>query len=438
MKRIVVVGGGAGGLELVSKLGRKYRKKKDVDIILVDSAERHLWKPLLHEVATGIMDVAADALEYRAHALHTGYTYRYGELEAVDRDKKRIQMAPLLSSKGNEILQRRYLSYDYLVIAVGSVTNDFGTPGVADHCIALDRSAQAVMFHQELMEELLRFSGDQTVDPVRVAIVGGGATGVELSAELHHVVEELTKYAPEHIEEFSNVPPERYFKVTLVEAGPRLLPPLPEDISARAKEALEKLGVDVRLSTMVTEAESDGLRTREGELIPACLMVWAAGIKAPEFLANIDGLDTNRINQLVVNASLQTTQDLQIFAIGDCASFEISEGVFVPPRAQSAHQMAMTCYKNLVALISDENAELKPYVYSDKGSLVNLAKYKTLGAMMAPLFGKELLFEGAMARLFYLSLYRMHQSALHGQFKTIFFVWAGHVHRTVRKMIKLH
>ena len=110
----------------------------------------------------------------------------------------------------------------------------------------------------------------------------------------------------------------------------------------------------------------------------------------------------------------------------------------MPPRAQSAHQMAMISYKNLMALISDENAELRPYVYSDKGSLVNLAKYKTLGAMMAPLFRKELLFEGAMARLFYLSLYRMHQSALHGHFKTIFFVWAGHVHRTVRRMIKLH
>ena len=177
MRRIVVVGGGAGGLELVSNLGRKYRKWSDVDIMLVDSAERHLWKPLPHEVATGIMDVAADALEYRAHALHTGYTYRYGELEAVDREKKQIQLAPLFSSKGFEILQRRHLDYDYLVIAVGSVTNDFGTPGVADHCIALDRSAQAGLFHQELMEELLRFSGDQAVDPVRVAIVGGGWVG---------------------------------------------------------------------------------------------------------------------------------------------------------------------------------------------------------------------------------------------------------------------
>jgi NADH dehydrogenase len=435
MRRIVVVGGGAGGLELVSKLARKYRRSKDVEVLLVDSAERHLWKPLLHEVATGIMDVAADALEYRAHALHTGYSYRYGELENVDRGERRIRLAPMLNSKGMEILPRRYLKYDYLVIAVGSLTNDFGTPGVAEHCFTLDRSGQAVLFHQELMEELLRFSGDSEVEPVRVAIVGGGATGVELSAELHHVVEELQKYAPKHITEYADAHADRYFKVTLVEAGPRLLPPLPEETSSRAKQAL---GVDVKVSTMITEVLSEGLRTKDGELIPACISVWAAGVKAPDFLGDIAGLETNRINQLVVGPSLQTSCDPRIFAIGDCASYEMSEGIFVPPRAQSAHQMADRCYKNLLALVANENAELKPFVYSDMGSLVNLAKYKTFGAMIAPLFGKDLMFEGAIARMFYLSLYRMHQSALHGHIRTVFFVMAGRVHRTVRRMIKLH
>jgi NADH dehydrogenase len=323
-------------------------------------------------------------------------------------------------------------------MAVGSVTNDFGTPGVAENCITLDRSAQAVLFHNELVEELVRFSGDEEADPVTVAIVGGGATGVELSAELHHLVEELQKYAPVHLEEFVDAPTTRYLKVTLVEAGPRLLPPLPESISLKAKAALEKLGVDVRLSTMITEATPEGLKTKEGDLIPACIKVWAAGIKAPDFLANIAGLETNRINQLVVTKTLQTSRDLNIFAIGDCASFEIKKGVFVPPRAQSAHQMAMTCYKNLSVLIGDTKAGLIPYVYSDKGSLINLAKYETLGAMMAPLFNKELFIEGALAKIFYLSLYRMHQSALHGYLRTAFFVWAGSIHKTVRRMIKLH
>ena len=438
MKRIVVVGGGAGGLELVAKLGRKYRKHKEVEITLVDSAERHLWKPLLHEVATGVMEVGADALEYRAHALKNAYRYRFGALQAIDRDKKQIELAPLINSKGVKILNTRFIAYDYLVVAVGSVSNNFGTPGVAENCISLDRSKQAVLFHDELTEELIRFSGEEGVDPVAVAIVGGGATGVELSAVLHHVVEELQKYAPTDVEEFVDAPVERFLKITLIEAGPRLLPPLPESLSMKAKDALDKLGVNVRLSTIVTEATADGLRTKDGELIPACLMVWAAGVKAPDFLNNIAGLETTRNNQLAVTHTLQTTLDPAIFAIGDCASCEISPGVFVPPRAQSAHQMAMNCYRNINTLVGGKDTDLKPYRYVDMGSLVNLAKYKTLGAMVAPFAGKELFIEGAMAKLFYLSLYRMHQIALHGYLRTGFFMLAGRIHKTVRGMIKLH
>jgi len=185
------------------------------------------------------MDVGADALEYRAHALKNGYQFKYGELEAIDRDKQQIQLAPLYSSKGAQILSKRYIPYDYLVMAVGSVTNDFGTPGVAEHCISLDHSAQAVLFHSELMEELIRFTGDDNARPLSIAVVGGGATGVELSAELHHVVDELQKYAPTHLDDYVDAPIESYLKVTLVEAGPRLLPPLPESISCKAKDALE-------------------------------------------------------------------------------------------------------------------------------------------------------------------------------------------------------
>jgi NADH dehydrogenase len=438
MKHIVVVGGGAGGLELVAKLGRKYRKNADVEITLVDSAERHLWKPLLHEVATGFMDEGADALEYRKHALKHGYRYRFGCLEGIDRDQRQIQLAPLINSKGVEILPARYIPYDFLVLAIGSISNDFGTPGVAENCITLDLSSQAVLFYRELTEELLRFSGDESVDPVRVAIVGGGATGVELSAVLHQVIEELQKYAPVHVEEFMEAPIDRYLKITLVEAGTRLLPPLPEHLSARAQDELEKLGIDVRLSTMVTQATPDGLLTKSGELIPATLMVWAAGVKAPPVLHNIAGLETNRSNQLVVNKTLQTTLDSSIFALGDCASFEMSPGKFVPPRAQSAHQMAMNCYKNLNSLLAGEPAKLKTYKYSDMGSLVNLASYKTLGAMFAPFAHKEVFLEGALAKLFYLSLYRMHQIALHGYMRTGFLVLAGRVQKVMRGMIKLH
>ncbi|MCB1699994.1 MAG: NAD(P)/FAD-dependent oxidoreductase [Pseudomonadales bacterium] len=438
MKRIVVVGGGAGGLELVSRLGRKYRRREDVEITLVDAAERHLWKPLLHEVATGFMDIGADALEYRAHALKNGYRYCFGEMQGVDRDRREIELAPLFGSKGQALLPVRHIPYDYLVLAVGSVSNDFGTPGVAQNCITLDSSSQAVKLHEQLTEELLRFSGTHSAEPVTVAIVGGGATGVELAAVQHHVIEVLKKYAPSGVEGLASAPVQRFLKITLVEAGPRLLPPLPESISAKALQTLQELGVDVRVSTQITEATSEGLITRDGELIPACIMVWAAGVKGANFLRDLAGLETGRNNQLVVTETLQTTRDPAVFAIGDCASRAMGDGRFVPPRAQSAHQMADNCYRNLVALERDGAAKLQPYHYKDMGSLVNLARYKTLGAMMGPFATREIFVEGLLARLAYLSLYRMHQIALHGYLRTVYFMWAGRIHRTVRRMIKLH
>lgn len=438
MKRVVVVGGGAGGLELVARLGRKYRRRKEVEITLVDAAERHLWKPLLHEVATGFMDTGADALEYRAHALKNGYRYCFGELQGIDPDHKEIELAPLVGSRGLELLPVRRIPYDYLVLAVGSVSNDFGTPGVAQHCITLDSSSQAMKLHDQLTEELLRFSGTHSAEPVEVAIVGGGATGVELAAVLHHVIEELKKYASPDVEALASAPVRRFLNITLVEAGPRLLPPLPESISAKALETLGQLGVDVRVSTLITEATPEGLKTKDGELIPASLMVWAAGVKGADFLRELAGLETSRNNQLVITDTLQTTRDPAIFAIGDCASLAMGNGKFVPPRAQSAHQMAENCFHNLVALVRDGAANLTPYHYKDMGSLVNLARYKTLGALMAPFATREFFVEGLLARLAYLSLYRMHQIALHGYLRTAYFMWAGRIHRTVRRMIKLH
>jgi NADH dehydrogenase len=437
MKRVVVVGGGAGGLELVARLGRKFRRRQDVEITLVDAAERHLWKPLLHEVATGFMDVGADALEYRAHAMKNGYRYCIGELQGIDRGRREIELAPLVGSRGRELLPARRIPYDFLVLAVGSVSNDFGTPGVAQYCISLDRASQAVRLHEQLTEELLRFSGTHSAQPVNVAIVGGGATGVELAAVLHQVIAVLKKYASPDVEEFVSAPVQRFLKITLVEAGPRLLPPLPESVSAKALEVLRQLGVDVRVSTTITEATPAGLRTRDGELIPACLMVWAAGVRGADVLRRLDGLDTARSGQLAVNDTLQTTRDPAIFAIGDCASVPMGDGRFVPPRAQSAHQMAENCYHNLVTLLRG-GAGLQPFRYQDMGSLVNLARYRTLGAMMAPFASREFFVEGWLARLAYLSLYRMHQIAVHGYLRTVYFMWAGRIHHTVRRMIKLH
>ncbi|WP_042860206.1 NAD(P)/FAD-dependent oxidoreductase [Dickeya sp. NCPPB 3274] len=430
IKKIVIVGGGAGGLELATSLGHKLGRKKKAEITLVDRNHSHLWKPLLHEVATGSLDDDMDALSYLAHARNHHFNFQLGMMTDLDREQRTVQLAEIRGEQGELLVAARSLPYDILVVALGSTSNDFGTPGVKDHCIFLDNPKQARRFHNEMLNLFLKFSASQgQQEKVNIAIVGGGATGVELSAELHNAVKQLHSYG---FDSLSN----QALNVTLVEAGERILPALPPRISAAAHHELTKLGVRVLTKTMVTSAQQNGLNTKDGEFIDADLMVWAAGIKAADAMKDIAGLETNRINQLVVEPTLQTTRDPAIFAIGDCASCPQPGGGFVPPRAQAAHQMASRCYSNILALMN--NQSLKPYVYKDHGSLVSLSKFSTVGSLMGNLMRGSVMVEGRIARFVYISLYRMHQIALHGYIKTGLMMLVGSINRVIRPRLKLH
>jgi len=431
--QIVLVGGGAGGLELAARLGGHFGRE-DFDIILVEKNRTHIWKPLLHEVAAGSLDANLDEVGYRSHGYAWGYRFFYGVMEGVDLASRHVLIAPILDEDGREIMGRHRIRYDYLVLAVGSVSNDFGTKGVAQHCIFLDSRLQADRFRSKLLDHCLRVSRTLQDDPsadvsVKVDIVGGGATGVELAAELYNAAAELRHYGLEVFDESR-------IKVTLIEAGPRILPQLPEKLAEAAHKELEALGVRVITGEQVVEATAEGMLTKSGELIQADLKVWAAGVKGPEMLKNL-GLEVTRGNQLVVKPTLQTTRDDRVFAIGDCASF-VPEGQDrpVPPRAQAAHQMAAVCFHNLVASI--RGRPLRNFVYRDHGSLVSLSHFSTVGSLMGNLIGGRMAIEGRLARFVYLSLYRMHLIAIHGWIKGLALILIGHVNHIVRPKLKLH
>ncbi|MEZ9471237.1 NAD(P)/FAD-dependent oxidoreductase [Vibrio lentus] len=429
MTKIIVVGGGAGGLELATKLGRTLGRKKRAQITLVDRKASHLWKPLLHEVATGSLDEGVDALSYRAHAKNHYFDFQMGSLNDIDRERKVIALSELKDDHGELLMPSRELEYDILVMAIGSTSNDFNTPGVRDNCIFLDSPEQAHRFRTEMNNQFLKLHAKNGQGTVDIAIVGAGATGVELSAELHNAVKELRTYG------FGDLDSSK-LNVNLVEAGERILPVLPPRISSAAHSELTKLGVNVRTNTMVIQADSEGLTTKDGDKIPAQIMVWAAGIKAPDFLKDIGGLETNRINQLVVKNTLQTTLDDNIFAIGDLAQCTQADGSFVPPRAQAAHQMASCAFSNIIAKLNGR--DLKDYVYKDKGSLVSLSRFSTVGSLMGNLTKGSMMVEGRIARVVYISLYRMHQVALHGIIKTSLMMLVGRINRVLRPNLKLH
>ncbi|WP_246624560.1 NAD(P)/FAD-dependent oxidoreductase [Oceanobacter mangrovi] len=433
-QRIVIVGGGAGGLELATRLGHKLGRKGLASIKLIDRNRTHIWKPLLHEVATGTLDTGTQSVSYFAHGARHGYQFELGELTDVDVHNKTLTLAPRKNRSGEQLQQPRTIEYDQLILAFGSISNDFGIAGIQQHCYMLDSLSQAERFHTALIDQFTDIHQNRPGDSLRIAIVGAGATGVELSAELYKVTELLTSYGMAGMSQ-------QQLEVNLIEAGPRVLPALPERISASVSRELGELGVKIKTSVVVSAADENGLLTKDGERIDADLMVWAAGVKAPDFVRNISGLSLTRSNQIAVNEFLQATdaernviKDLWI--IGDCAASIGADGKQVPPRAQSAHQMASNVLENLLA--RRKGKPMKGFQYHDHGSLVSLSSYSAVGTLMGNLTRKSMFVEGNMARLFYISLYRLHQLAIHGKVRGALIVAADWLTKAIKPKMKLH
>lgn len=435
MHKIVIVGGGAGGLELATKLGDSLGKKKKAEITLIDCTKTHVWKPLLHEIAAGSMNPDKHELEYMAQAHWHHFRFRLGRMDRLNRRKKEVSIAPYIDEDGKEIIPRRIFQYDTLIISVGSTTNDFGIKGAAEHSIALDTQEQAEVFHQKLHHAILKAQTQKkAIQPgqLEVVIVGAGATGVELAAELHKATREMTAYG------IDRVNPDRDIKISIIEASSRLLPALPKKLSHSVELELRKLRVHLYMGERVTSVSAKGVTTHTKRFVPSALVVWAAGVKAPDFLKKIDGLETNRINQLLVHTTLQTTRDDSIFAFGDCAACPIDgTDQFVPPRAQAAHQQASLLFKSMKMRVKGK-VNLPQYIYKDYGSLVNMGEYSTVGNLMGSLMGGSMFIEGFIARLMYQSLYKMHLMALHGFMSTALQTLARIITRRTEAQVKLH
>lgn len=430
---ILIVGGGAGGIVLATLLGRALGRRGKAHITLVDAALTHIWKPLLHEVAAGSLNPYEDELNYFAQAHRNGFSFQPGRMIGLDRDARTIRLDAMHDERGATVFDSREIPWDYLVLAVGSTTNDFGTAGAHDHCIFLDSRAEAERFHRALLNCYYHAKalGD-TGARLDIAIIGAGATGVELSAELHDAARALSRYGLEEIRA-SDV------HITLIEAGPRILAALPEDVSEAAHRHLEHMGVRVRVGERVTAITDAGVETAQGELIPAHLRVWAAGIKAPDWLAGVAGLESDRGGALVVDPWLRTTRDPRIFALGDCASCALTAAdgrpLRVPPRAQSAYQQARWLAVALPQLLAGRTPDA--FRYRDQGSLVSLAREGSVGLLLSRMLGR-INVEGRVARIMYKSLYRMHQAALHGWLRTGVFILKDVLGHSAGPPLKLH
>ncbi|HEY0219386.1 MAG TPA: NAD(P)/FAD-dependent oxidoreductase [Afipia sp.] len=427
--RIVIVGGGAGGIELATRLGHRLRRTQ-ARITLVDRNPAHLWKPRLHEVAAGLIGTGDDETSYLAHGCVHGFDFALGGLTSLDVAAKTITLDRITSPEtGAEVLAVRTLPYDTLVLALGCRVNDFGIPGVLEYCHMLDSPTQAMRLQRAFLEAAIRV-GAGRLDRVRVGIVGAGATGVELAAELHHAVHAM--------ERWGGLGAAGKLDITLVDMAQRILPAVDPGTSRHAMQVLEKLGVNVVLGKGVERVTQDALHLSGGGIVPCEIKVWASGVAGHDVIGTLKGLTLSHGNRIVVDDHLACIGVADIFAMGDCAAApsHIAKTT-VPPTAQAAHQQASYLTKTLEWRLKGER--VGAFRFQPRGTLVSLGQGEAAGEFPA-LRRDQAVFpaHGLIAKLLYVSLYHMHRVALHGWLRATALFLADRLRRTTLPPVKLH
>jgi len=427
-RQIVVVGGGAGGLELVVQLARKIDRRTE-ELVLVDRAASHLWKPRLHEVAAGLLDASDDEVSYLGLAQLHGFRFHYGPLAGLDTERRILRLGAVENPAGGLVLGPRELSYDDLVLAIGSRVNDFGISGVNEHCHMLDSPAQAAAFNRCFLDAALQISEGQR-DSLTVGIVGAGATGVELAAELRHAVVELRRYGGLGIDS--------PLELILVDMTARVLADADVRISDYAQDRLTKLGVKLRLGETVSSVTSEGLHLKSGEIIPCDLKVWASGIVGLKIAEGLQGLQLERSKRIVTDAYGACVGVDHVYAMGDCAATPNQlAGSILPATAQVAHQQAG--YLATALMRRRRGRPVKPFVYHPRGTLVSLGPVQATAEL--PGFRKNqrrISTHGAIPKLLYVSLQYMHRASIFGWPRAAAIGLSDLLRRTTAPPIKLH
>jgi NADH dehydrogenase len=404
-------------------------------VTLVDSRLYHIWKPSLHEVAAGTLDIHQEGLSYQMLAHDNGFSFVFGPMTALDAASKTITVGAILAASDNdEVLPERRIRYGSLVLAIGSTSNYFGVPGAREHTISLNATEDAERFRLRMLRLML--AAEQRREEgqgggLDVVIIGGGATGVELAAELREASSAYVNYG------FDQLDGQRDVRITILEGAPRVLAPLPEKVSTAATDLLGKRGIRVVANCRVTRIEPDRVIDQEGNVYPASLCVWAAGIKAPDMLAAL-GLPTAKGGQVEVDAHLRVKGMPDLYALGDCAACVDGNGNAVPPRAQAAHQQADYLVTTFMRGTRGQAPQDRPYEYRDYGSLVSVGRSTSVGSLMGSLRGASWFVQGTMARLMYTSLHLMHHRAVLGTMRTAVLALARFLVRRARPLVKLH
>ena len=425
-RRIVVVGGGAGGAELVTALARRARSG-ETEVVLVDRADAHLWKPRLHEVAVGLIRSGEAEVSYLALGQATGFRFVLGALTALDAQARTLQVGRVLDEAGHQLLAPRELGYDELVLAIGSEVDDFGVPGVREHCHMLDSGQKAGAFQRRLLDAALQVAAGER-DQLRVGIVGAGSTGVELAAELHKAVAAMKRYG--------GLAGVSRLQITVVDMAERVLAGEAPATSAYADRTLTRLGIELKLNASVDRVTEDALHVKGGGVVPCDLKVWASGVIGLPVAADLAGLKIDERRRILCDEQLRCRGVEHISALGDCAAVRDSRTAkLLPATAQVAHQQADYLVRRLSASSHTPDVAFR---FRSRGTLVSLGGDTAAGQF--PTAGRTgpIILEGLVPKLFYSSLQLMHRAALSGWPQACALSLADRLRRVGVPPVKLH
>ena len=426
----VVVGGGAAGLELVTRLSRARAGAAPAPVVLVDQGLGHVWKPRLHEIATAMQSRAGAETSYLGHARAHGYHFEIGTLQQVDPVRRSVRLAPLMGTDGRQVLPERAIAYGRLVLALGSDENDFGTPGARAHCLFLNNTAQALLLRDALLTAAFRIARHEHPE-LSVVVIGGGATGVELSAEIHHALDALWEHEPGL--DRSKV------RLTVVEGADRLLSANPPQVSAYAAGSLRARRVELVLGDRVARVDDAGVVLTSGRRIDAQLRIWTAGIQGPRVFERMPALRRSRSGRVQVDERLRCAGLEHVYAIGDCAEWtDPANGRPAPYTAQIAS--AQAAY--LAGALHDEARGRRPapFRFASAGAIVSLGDRGAAGNLTTR-FGRhsrEQIVQGLSAKLVYAWLYRRHELAIHGWRGMLARLLGDWLEKTYQPTLKLH
>jgi len=368
--KVVILGGGFGGLAAARAL------HKAADVTVVDRHNYQTFLPLLYQVSTA--GLAADHVAYpiRGALRKTPVKFRMGSPISIDHKNKEVKL------DSSELLK-----FDHLIVALGSVTADFGIPGVSEFTLGMKSVAEALNIRAEIMrrfEDLCRFE-DET--KLSITVIGGGPTGVEMAGAIAELIRGPLKsdqaQAASHI------------SISLIEAGPRLLPPFAPSLSARTKKDLEKLGVKVLLNAAVQEVEHRKIKLKDGSTIASEITIWAAGVKGNDAIAQLN-LPTSG-TRVAVEPTMQVKNYPYIWALGDIAASVDKNGNQLPMVAPVAIQQGKFIAKQIARV--SKSQKLASFKYLDKGSMATIGRNKAIVQV------KGIKISGALAWLIWLWLH---------------------------------